>query len=211
MPNIRTSHDLAFRLHQVGTSLQKAPRDAVVRASMTLKISIEGKLENAIGADRRMSNLRKRKDQQPKPLGLGFNVKGTYNPTALLYAKGPWGLVEYGAMPHTISAKIAKTGTGKGISRASRQRMIRQRDLDIAFGAHGVYSGVSPMNMNGTFRYKVMHPGTPGKRPFHRGMQQAEGRAIKELHTVISSTVVDVIRNGRQTWVYAKGEVGTYT
>jgi len=42
-------------------------------------------------------------------------------------------------------------------------------------------------------------------------MQQAEGRAIKELRTVISSTVVDVIRNGRQTWVYAKGEVGSYT
>lgn len=211
MANSRTSYDLAVKLQKASVALQKAPRDAVMRASMVLKVSIEGKLENAIGVDRRMSNLRKRKDQQPKALSLGFNVKGTTNPTSLLYAKGPWGLVEYGAMPHTISAKIAKSGTGKGMSRAARQRMIRQRDLDIAYGAHGVYSGVSPMHMKGTFRYKVAHPGTPGKKPFHRGMQQAEGRAIKELRTVISSTVVDVIRSGRQTYVYARGESGVYT
>jgi hypothetical protein len=212
MPNRRVSNNLAVKLEQAGMALQRAPRDAVMRASMVLKTNIEGKLEKAVGADRRMSNLRKKPGQQPPLMSVGFNIKGTTNPTSLLFARGPWGLVEYGAMPHAISTRVStSTGSGKGISRANRNRMIRQRQLDITYGAIGVYAGLSPMNMGGIYRYRVMHPGTPGKLPFHRGMEQSKERAIKELYTTVSNTVVDVIRSGRQVWVYAKDETGVYT
>lgn len=205
MPNTLTVHDLAAKIEHIGKAAQQSQRDAVFRASMVLKNAIEAELGQATGGDNRLSNLRKRGGQPPK-LSLGFNIKGTNNPTALLIARGPWGIVEYGTPAHRINPKVDKTGTGKGMSRAARQRAIRQRQLDVAFGAAGIYAGKRPMPINGVYRFSAMHPGTKAKRPFHTGMERATPRALQELRTVISSAVADVIRSGRQTYTYVRGE-----
>ncbi len=210
MPSTSTSYDFAIKIKQIGTAIQRGQKDAVMSASMIIKNEIEGNLVRAIGSDQRMSNLKKRAGAQPQRLSLGFTTKGVNNPTSLLIARGPWGLVEYGASKHKITPKIAKTGTGKGMSRASRKLAIRQRDLDIAFGAAGLFAGKSPLPIRGTFRYQVNHPGSKGKYPFHRGLESSRNRAIQELRTVVMRTTATVIRSGRQVYTYAAGEVGMY-
>jgi hypothetical protein len=201
-----TSTDLAARIQQIGMAAQRSQKDAVYRASMTLKRSIESELTRAVGGDHEMSNLMKRNGTPPKQMTLGFNVKGTLNPTALLVARGPWGLIEHGAKPHPIFPRLGAI-TGRGATRARRQRQLAQ-----AFGGRGVYSGVRPMPINGDFRYSVRrHPGFKGKLPFNRGLERAKPQAIKELHATVHSAVVDVVRSGRQTYTYVRGEVGAYT
>lgn len=208
MPNTRTVHDFAATIESIGTAAQRAQKDAVMRASMILKNSIESELMRATGGDGRLRNLRK-KGGTPAKLGLGFNVRGVNNPTALLIARGPWGLVEYGAHQHRITPRLAKTGSGKGMSRRQRQLAIRQQELNQAFGARGTYAGKRPMPIaRGVYRYSANHPGTKGKYPWKRGMDRARDRAVQELRTVIRSRVVDVIRSGRNTYTYVRGETG---
>lgn len=207
MPNIRTSRDLAATIENIGRAAQQAQKDAVFRASMILKNSIEAELMRATGGDGRLRNLRKKGGQPPR-LSLGFNIRGTNNPTALLIARGPWGLVEYGAVAHRITPSLAKS-SGKGMSRSQRQRAVTQRELNRMFGARGTYAGMRPMPIsNGIYRYSARHPGSKGKYPWKRGMERARTRAITELHTVVRSRVVDVIRSGRQTYTYLRGEPG---
>lgn len=206
MPSSKTVTDFAVQIQRIGTAVQKSQKDAVMRASMVVKNSIEGELVKAVGADQAMRNMVRKKGQKPPRMTLGFSMKGTTNPTSLLIARGPWGLVEYGAPAHKITPRLTKTGTGKGMSRAQRQRTIRQRQLDEAFGATGLFSGKSPMPVKSTFRYNVQHPGSKGKQPFHKGLERSRAQAIKELQFTVSRSVATVIRSGRETYTYIQGE-----
>jgi hypothetical protein len=206
MPSSKTVTDFAVQIQRIGTAVQKSQKDAVMRASMIVKNSIEGELVKAVGADQAMSNMVRKKGQKPPRMTLGFSMKGTNNPTSLLIARGPWGLVEYGAGKHKITPRLTKTGTGKGMSRVQRQRAIRQRELDQAFGASGLFSGRSPMPMKSTFRYSAEHPGSKGKQPFHKGLERSRDRAVKELQFTVSRSVATIIRSGRETYTYIQGE-----
>jgi hypothetical protein len=201
-----TSTEFAARIEAIGRAAQKSQKDAVVRASMILKRSIESELTRAVGGDHRMSNLRKPNGAPPKSMSVGFNVKGTLNPTSLLVARGPWGLIEHGAKRHAIFPRLGSI-TGRGATRARRERQLTQ-----AFGGRGVYSGVRPMPIRDSYRFSVRnHPGFRGKLPFNRGLNKAKPTAIKELHATVRSAVVDVVRSGRETYTYVRGEVGSYT
>lgn len=206
MPSSKTVSEFAVKIQQVGTAIQRSQKDAVMRASMVVKNSIEGELVRAVGRDQAMSNLRRRPTSKPARLTVGFNMKGTTNPTSLLIARGPWGLVEYGAPPHKITPRVAKTGTGKGMSKEARKRAIRQRELNLAFGARGAYSGLSPMPIKSTFRYVVNHPGSRAKQPFRRGLESSRVRAIQEMQFTVSRSVATIIRSGRETYTYIQGE-----
>lgn len=209
MPTLRTSHDLATVIERVGRAAQHAQREAVFRASMILKNSTEAELLRATGGDGRLRNLRGR-NGQPIRLSLGFNIQGTNNPTALLIARGPWGIVEYGSTPHPITPKLAKTGRGRGVSRSQRNRLATQRELNRLFGGRGTYAGLRPLPVaNGIYRYSARHPGSKAKQPWKRGMTRAMPRAVNELHAVIRSRVGDVVRSGRETYTYVRGETGT--
>ena len=209
MPNSRTTTDFAARIMQIGMAAQKSQKKAVERASLLIKREIEKELTRAVGGDHTMSNLRKKGGADAEALTLGYDVKGKLNPTALIRAKGAmggWYLVEYGAAKHAMYPRGALPG------RRGTRRAKRQQTLNVVFGARGAYSGLRPMPINGNFRYSVRnHPGTRGKEPFHKGLARATPRAVKELHATVHSAVVDVIRSGRQTYVYVRGEVGAYT
>jgi hypothetical protein len=201
-----TSTDFAARIMQIGQAAQKSQEEAVFRASMVIKSSILRELTKAVGGDHTMSNLRKASGAPPKQMTVGFDVKKGNAPVSLLVAHGPWGLVENGADRHAIFPRLARI-TGKGAQRARRQRQ-----LDQAFGARGIYSGLRPMPINGSFRYSARnHPGSKGKKPFRRGLDKAKPKAIKELRAVVHSAVADVVRSGRETYTYVRGEVGSYT
>lgn len=68
--------------------------------------------------------------------GVGYDVKGFNNPTALVRYRGPFHLVDNPTKPHRIGPK-RRRGKGKQA---------------VAF--------------NGAVRRSVQHPGTPGKRSF---------------------------------------------
>ena len=184
MPTTRTTTDFAARIMQIGMAAQKSQKDAVFRASMLVKQEIEKELTRAIGGDHVMSNLRNKSGF--KRFSVGFNIKGTTNPTSLIRARGPWGLVENGAKPHSIP---------------KRGQLARRSRL-----GRGGFSDRKAMPINGNFRYVVRnHPGTRGKQPFRKGLDRATPRAIKVLHTTVHSAVVDVIRSGRDSYTYIRG------
>ena len=209
MPNTRTTHDFAARIMQIGLAAQKSQKKGVERAALLIKREIEKELTRAIGGDHTLSNLRKKGGADAEEFSLGFDIKGTLNPTALLRVRRPmggWYLVEYGAGKHAMFPRGALPG------RRGTRREKRQQTLNAVFGARGAYSGLRPMPINGNFRYSVRnHPGMRGKEPFHKGLARATPRAVKELHATVHLAIVDVIRNGRQTWVYAHEPGGPYT
>lgn len=208
MPNSHTVTEFAARIEQIGRAAQKSQRKGVERAALLIKREIEKELTRAIGGDHVLTNLRKKSGQPAGELTLGYDIKGTLNPTALLRAKremGGWKLVEYGSERHGMFPRGWKVRKGT-------RREKTQRSLDVYFGRRGALSGLRPMPINGNFRYAVRnHPGTRGKEPFHKGLARATPQAVKELHATVHAAVVDVIRSGRQTYVYVRGEVGAYT
>ena len=51
-------------------------------------------------------------------LGVGFDVKGDTNPTALVKARGPWQIIANPTRPHDISPRVRGRGKARGGKRA---------------------------------------------------------------------------------------------
>lgn len=179
----------------------RGAKDSVFKASMIAKNSVEAEMLRASGGDAKLRNLRRKGSSNPTPMKLGFDIKGKQNFYGLLLAKGniaAWKLVEYGGKAHRLTPRISTTGTGKGMSRKARQLAIRQRELDVAFGARGVYAGKRPMPItNGIYRYSAQNPGARAKHPWRIGLEKATPRMRLEMQSVIRGAIVDVWRSGR--------------
>lgn len=190
MASNRVGNQIAAQLMQCGNAVSKNTKKAVDSASFILKSQIQAELQRAVGADQRMSNVGK--SAGGAKLDVRYDIKGTVNPTSLLRATGPWGLIEYDTAPHEIAPRAERI-TGAG---AKRRR--QQRDYDRLFKARGRYSGLRPMPVApGIYRYEAQHKGTTGKRPFAKGMEKARPRAMRELNTVILRGVANVWNSGR--------------
>ena len=83
--------------------------------------------------------------------GVGYDVKGFNNPTALVKIRGPFQLVERDTKPHTIGP---------------RRRGRRS-------------SGKKAVAFNGNVRRTVHHPGTHGKGIFAAAKKKAEATVPK--------------------------------
>jgi hypothetical protein len=113
---------------------------------------------------------------------------------------------------HVISANLGAIQYGKG--RVARKRAGQQRLYDVLFDAKGTYSGMTPLGNRATgfgpvFKVKN-HPGTTGKQPWKIGVENSRDRAARIATAVVRNRVVDVIRVGRDTTVYVRGESGGY-
>jgi hypothetical protein len=142
----RNLADLAASVHRTSEALEKAPRAGVFQASMHTKTLILAQIVTAIGADRRLSNLKR-----GGPLNVGFNIVGTTNPTSMIKARGfyfAW--VEEGTHPHQI--------TPKGSRRTKRGNRR---------------SGAKGLTIDGGVYAHANHPGTEGKHPFAKGVNLA--------------------------------------
>ena len=111
--------DLAKSASRTAEELGKAQRTGVFKAALHTKKLIEVELVRAVGADKRMSNARGR-----GKLSVGFDVKGSTNPTALIKPRGPiyqWRWLEDGTKDHAIRArgsKLTKRGNRRPGARA---------------------------------------------------------------------------------------------
>jgi hypothetical protein len=216
-----STQQFAMKIRSYGTAVGKAQRVAVHEAAMMLKQSIERQTSIATKGSMGFSRMDTRVTRSGavvrrsgnSKLRVGFDVVGDAHPTALLVARGPWGLIEYGSVPHEIIPRL------ESISRRgpalARQRALTQRRLDIAFGATGVFNGVSPLSGNaggGEPRYRVKHPGTKGKKPFHTGVMMVRDRAARRALGIISNQTIRTIRKGRTTWqMSSSGDILTKT
>lgn len=218
MANTITTTQFAARVSQYGKAVGEAQRKAVMESALMLKRSIEQQTSIATRGSMGFSNmdtrlLRSGREVPAKgtsKLRVGYDLVGDKKPTALLVARGPWGLIEYGSVEHVITPRMSSLQR-KGVARAQFERNVRQRQLNLAFNAVGTFSGLPPMNGasgGGTPRYRVNHTGTKGKRPFARGIELARGAATRRATTMITNEVVDTIRSNNRQMLYIRGEVG---
>lgn len=145
-------------------------------------------------------------------LRVGYDIVGERNPTALLVARGPWGLIEYGSVEHIISPRMSAIKRKK-VAALKYERAVKQRRLDLAFNAVGVFSGYPPMNGasgGGTPRYRIEHKGTKGKRPFHRGVDLVRDVAAKQARSLITNEFVRTLRTGKNQYLTFRGDTSNF-
>jgi hypothetical protein len=225
MASSRSVTDFAVQIKRIGDAVQTSQKKGVFDAAFLMKNAIEGERSKAMKGKDYFSRMNQKKTRSNRFVGIRpetnrlyvrFDVKGTYNPTALVVARGPWGLIERGSPSHVITAGLRSLQFAPGRGSKERRRIAsRQRDLDIAWSVRGTFSGATPLGNRRTGFgpvYKVAnHPGTKGKYPWQRGVDKSKDRAAQTATAIVRSTVVDLVRNGRNTTVYVRGEVGGYT
>jgi hypothetical protein len=119
------------------------------------------------------------------------------------------GLLEYGAGKHDITAKLGAANYAKG--RGARKRALQQRNLDIAFGATGLFSGTRPLRTPYGPRYRVNdHPGAKPKKTFTRGVEKATPRATEIATSLIQSKTIQRLRTQYGEFTYVMGEPGAF-
>lgn len=173
---------MSRKLDRIAVELRGAQRSAVERAALVMATAVRRQIQSATGGDSRMSGVGKKGAK----VGVGYDVKGTNNPTALLRARGPLHLIERDTKPHLIFRKNDRV-KGKGAGRANRQTMYEE-----LFGGQGAYRGGNLKLLDGGFRKVVKHPGTKGKHPFEHGVTKSRPAAEQILRRSFS----DAARKG---------------
>lgn len=213
-----TYKDLGVMIRDVGTYAQKAQKEAVFNATLYMKQMIEREIRGDLGGKDYFRQMNEKKTKTGKfigvrpatnRVGVRFNVKGEYTPTALLVAFGPMGLLEYGAAKHDITSKLGAVNYVKG--RGAKRRALQQRNLDIAYGSVGLFSGTRPLRTPYGARYRVNdHPGARPKKTFTRGVEKATPRATTIATSLIQSKVIQQLRTQYGSYTYVMGEEGAF-
>lgn len=209
-----TTRDLGAVIRNVGVAAQKAQKDAVFNAAFHMKNVIEGERSRALKGKDYFSSMMEKQTRTGKlvpsrpesnRLTLWFNVKGVYNPTALMVARGPWGILEYGTKQHDVFARSPIQGRSK-----KAKYLRKERDLNIAFGVRGAYSGSTPLRTPYGPRYKVGVRGVKPKKPFKTGYEKSVGQATKIATSLIQTRVIRELRTQFDTTTYLAGESGSF-
>lgn len=217
MANTMTSTQFAAKIVNYGKVIEGAQRKAVADAALMLKRSIEQQTMIATKGSMGYSNMdrtltrsgREVPARATSKLRVGYDIVGDRHPTALLVARGAWGLIEFGSGAHTITPRMDGISR-KGVSRANYKRQTTQRRLDVAFGARGALTGTNPLGGGagggGKPVYRVNHKGQRGKRPFQRGIELVRDIAARRALGQISNVTADILRtkNGNQ-YTYIRG------
>lgn len=209
-----TTRDLGALISKVGESAMRAQKDAVMNAAFHMKNAIEGERSNALKGKDYFSQMMERRTRSgntipAKPgaqkLSVWFNVKGVYNPTALLVARGPWGILEYGTPDHPILGKSDIRGRS---NRARYERALR--NMAIRSGQGGAFSGTTPLRTPYGPRYRVNVRGVKPKKPFEKGFDKSHKQATKIATSLIQSRVIREVRTQFDTTTYIDGQPGAF-
>jgi hypothetical protein len=211
-------HDLGVLIRNVGEAAQKSQKEAVFRAALHMKDVITNEIHGDLGGKDYFSRMEQKKTKTGnfigvRPannrVGVRFDVKGTYNPTALLVAYGPAGLLEYGGKPHLINAKKPELAAMK--RGAAKRRLVAQRELAIAFGDRGAFSGSRPLRTPYGPRYSVLlQRGARPKKSFSRGVEKATPKSTEIATSLIQSKTIQRLRTQFGTFTYVMGEQGAF-
>lgn len=138
MGTSRSVDQFSKKITGLADATKKAERDAVMRGSLLAKEIIIAEAGAAgISPTSKIAGGR---------WGVGFDVKGTNNPTSLVKVRGPFHLVDSPTKPHEIGPKT------KGRRRSGKKA--------VSLGTDEVYA-------------VVHHPGTKGKGSFPKAKAKA--------------------------------------
>lgn len=209
--------DLGVVIRGIGSAAQEAQKKAVFNAALHMKDVIQAERSKDLKGKDYFSAMLNKKTRSGKSVGVrpethklsvSFNVKGDMSPTALLLAKGPWGLLENGAARHDINAKSDIQGRSRKAARARTQR-----NLNIAFGASGAFAGTKPLGNKakgfGPFFRVANHPGTRPKKTFSRAVKMATPKSTQIATSLIQSKVIHWVRVNNKQTIYLTGEQGS--
>lgn len=213
MASRTTTKNLGVLIKGIGETAQKAQKDAVYNASRYTINTIESRMYKDLGGRNFFRNMRFSKGRNDRiinekkvtTLYLRFNVKGTINPTSLITAHGPWGLLEYGADPHTIKPRLNIRQRQKGMTKAQKRR----DNANIAFGGRGALKGTRPLGDRRTGFgpvYRANHPGVRPKKTFSKGLEQATPMAEKIAFSLIQTPIIRFTRTQLGTYLQVTGE-----
>lgn len=213
-----TTKNLGVLIKGLGDTAKKAQRDAVFNATRYTINVIENQMHKDLGGKNYFTNMNYKPghagyaEAKVKKLYLWYNVKGTNNPTALITAHGPWGILEYGADPHPMTPNLRIRQRQKGMTKLQK----RQDNARIAFGGRGAMSGVRPLGNRKTGFgpvYRVKHPGVKPKKTFSRGLEKATPTAEKIAFSLIQAPIIRYTRMqfGGGSIYQIVGDPGIYT
>lgn len=212
-------HDLGVLIKNIGTAAQESQKEAVFRAALHMKDVITKEIHGDLGGKDYFSQMTQKKTKTGRfvgvraasnKVGVRFDVKGTYSPTALLTAYGPAGLLEYGAAKHEITANIGGVQYQKG-SKGARKRALAQRRLDVAYGARGLFSGATPLRTPMGPRFRVYnHPGARAKKTFTKAVDKSTPRATQIATSLIQSKTIQRLQTQFGSFTYVMGETGAF-
>lgn len=170
-----TVQQLAAAIESAGTAIAGSQTEALNRAALKLKRSVEASRDRVTG-DGRLSGVGNAR------LGVRYDIKGSTNPTALLRVTGPWQLIERDTRPAgRVTGKVGRVRGGR--------RVNRERNVRIAFGARGALSGVRPMRTPWGPKSAIQDRGTRGQHPFKKGVEAGTKPALQELRGVVVKAV----------------------
>lgn len=158
-----TSHSFAefgAKLRRLEADLDDIPKTVVPEAAQLVQRATTAR------APSRLRNAGKNGAR----LGVRING-GTFGgePKALVYATGPWQLIERGTKPHPIPRLKGSYSGARGLR---AQRSKKGRMYGPAFGGMKTGSRVKVLHFaNGGFAAHVFHPGTSGKHPWAQGVE----------------------------------------
>ena len=211
-------HDLGVLIKNIGTAAQESQKEAVFRAALHMKDAITKEIHGDLGGKDYFSRMTQKKTKTggligARPasnrVGVRFDVKGTYNPTALLVAYGPAGLLEYGAAAHTINA-VNPELAGMRRSKA-KQRLVANRLTAINFGDRGAFSGSRPLRTPYGPRYSVtLSKGARAKKTFTNAVAKSTPRATQIATSLIQSKTIQRLQTQFGSFTYVMGETGAF-
>jgi hypothetical protein len=163
------------KIHHFAVEINGATRSGTNKSALAVVTSVAGFLGGR-------SIVLRGVGSSGAKVGVRYDIKGTRNPTALVYMFGPAHLIERDTSAHTIIGKSVgrvKKGSTKGLTKGARagvRRAAKQGLYDALFGG----TGGGRMGGDGVLGTRsgwatgpFDHPGTSGKHPFEKGVNAA--------------------------------------
>lgn len=172
--------EFAAKLTQAGAAVQGATRASVAEAALAGKAIFLANMGTTS-----MSNV-----GRGAKLGARFDIKGTTNPTALLYYTGLVHLLNNPTSAHAIYPRGA-TVTGADGS-VVRGRVLRETRRGTRGVNKGGFRGSGAKGLafpDGNVRLYANHPGTSGKRFYERSVPQVAAAARRALSASTSTAL----------------------
>ena len=172
----RTVEELAQNLNSIGKHITSARNDALNAMGAHAKNVILDSARQVV-PDLRLSGVGKG--------GARINVRYTRAiEHVLVKATGPWQFIEYDTKPHVITSKGLR-GTRKSRAAAvTAGTPLRRRTK----------ASPTRLNINGSFRAYVKHPGTKGQHPFRDGAKRAQPELPQVAAKVYRQAITRALR-----------------
>jgi hypothetical protein len=194
MPNVSAALTFLEATQKATNAVPSALRQAVARAALATKTSIMAQPDYPKGPLRGTA----RRGRPGRKIGVGYDIVGSVNPTALVSARGPFPLIERPTRGHFLGAKKAYRGTRRKSPYMNSRGEQKVRYSVMAEGP-SQYTGSRPLRVNGNWRQGPWaHRGTRGKHVFEKGVEAARPAVVEIFHrnfnTALAENIVGVFR-----------------